>query len=338
MGGVADVERPEVTQAGIDTCSFYLSMAGTAAIAKLDQLPGRPVKYGGKLLGEETTWGEWGHWFGYTAIWRRKTQRLYLHPRLAPEGRLCCIAQFKDKVYDVVARLAAIGLVSYEEPYVTRVDVAADGVFKCARTARNLLHALHAARPPNGGRTEAVGDPVATVYQLTRSGRDKLSRAYDKGRELRERGRRDERARCPQPYEVIRLESIHRYGPGDVHVDGVGAVARENWRSRFVRLVPGQGRTVVVPEDRLRAAIVRRVGDGQMTPAQGERMRLYLELEATGDAARYYGSRQRAERRREARAFGLRVEDAARPEHDFDLGAVIQANDESPAWDARAAA
>lgn len=324
---------PEIVQAGIDTISFYLSLEGSPAIAKISKLPSRPVKYGGHLLGEETSWGGWGHWFGYTAIWRPERYRLYLHPKLVPDGELCRIADVIDRAQGVVARLAAIGVGSYSKPYVTRVDVAADGRFSCQRTAKNLLHAIHGCRVPGGGRTEAMGDPIGTVYMLSRSGRDKQARVYDKGREMRARAPRDERDGLPEPYTLIRAESIHRFPPEQMPLQAVPLIARNLWQSRFARVVPEEGgRTVILPFDGIRDRIVQLVRTGELKAAQGERLRLFLELEATGEAEGYYGPKQFSERRRDARKHGLRVEDAGRAEVDFDLGAVIRSYDESPAW------
>ena len=178
------MQLPEIVQAGIDTISFYLPLEGSPAIDKISKLPARPVKYGGYLLGEEISWGEWGHWFGYTAIWRPERKRLYLHPKLGPDGQLCPVAEFWDQAQVVISRLAAIGICSYGKPYATRIDVAADGQFSCQRTAKNFLQAIYRCRVPGGGRTEAIGDPIGTAYLLSRSGRDKLGRVYDKGVEM----------------------------------------------------------------------------------------------------------------------------------------------------------
>ena len=329
-----DVQLPEIVQAGIDTISFYLSLEGSPAIDKISKLPSRPVKYGGHLLGEESSWGQWGHWFGYTAIWRPERKRLYLHPKLALDGQLCPIGEFWDRVQGVIARLAAIGIGSYGKPYATRIDVAADGRFSCQRTAKNFLQAVYGCRVPGGGRTEAMGDPIGTVYLLTRSGKDKDARVYDKGREMRARAPRDERDGLPEPYTLIRAESIHRYSSEQMPLQAVPLIARSLWQNRFTRIVPEGGRSLIVPFDQVRASIVQLVRVGELKPAKGERLRLFLELEATGEAETYYGPKQFSERRRDARKHGLRVEDAGREEVDFDLGATIRSYDESPAWGA----
>jgi hypothetical protein len=87
-----------------------------------------------------------------------------------------------------------------------------------------------------------------------------------------------------------------------------------------------------VAYDRVRARIVQSVKAGELTPAQGERLRLFLELEASGEAEGFYGQKQFSERRRQARRVGLRVEDAGRHEVDFDIGAVLREYDASLTW------
>jgi hypothetical protein len=63
--------------------------------------------------------------------------------------------------------MAAIGIASYEQPWVTCLDVAVDG--RCEPAAgKLLLDALEAVRPPNGWRTRAIGTPRSTVYFLAR--------------------------------------------------------------------------------------------------------------------------------------------------------------------------
>jgi hypothetical protein len=327
-----DVQLPEIVQSGIDTTRFYYSMEWSPAIAMLSKLPGKPVAYGGTMLGEHTSWGGWAHKFGCRMIWRPERKRLYVFPKLTAADGLCPIGEFEERAQGVMERLAAVGVASYGTPYVTRIDVAADGHFSCQRTARNFLEAIHGCRAPNGGRTDAVGDPIGTVYLLSRTGRDKKGRVYDKGREMRDRARREERAGLAEPYTLIRVESVHRFDPESLPLENVRLVAREMWRQRFMSLVPETGQVVVIPFDLLRARIVQSVKEGLLSPAQGERLRFFLELEATGEAESLYGSKQFTARRREARKRGFRVEDAGRVATDFDLAAVLGAYDRSEAW------
>jgi hypothetical protein len=149
---------------------------------------------------------------------------------------------------------------------------------------------------------------------------------------MRERARRDERDGLPEPYTLIRAESIARFPPEQLPLDAVALIARFNWRNRFLSLIPEGGRTLVIPWHGLRVQIVERVCKGELSASQGERMRMFLELEATGEAESYYGAKRCAGRRREARKVGLRVEDAGREEHDFDLEPILRAYDDSPVW------
>ena len=326
------VDLPEIVQAGIDTVSFYLCLEGSPAIEKIARLPGKPVAYQGTMLGEHASWGEWAHPFGYRAIWRSERKRLYLFPKLAPPNELCPIGEFEARIQRAIERLATVGVVSFMTPFVTRLDVAVDGRFSSPWIARNFLHAIHGCRVPNGGRTGAAGDPIGTIYLLTRTGRDKTGRVYDKGREMKERAGRGGAEGLPEPNELIRVESVHRFGPESVPVDAVAGIARNLWAQRFLSLVPADGQVQVIPFDQVRFRIVQSVKESLMKPSQGERMRLFLELEASGEAAGFYGPKQYAQRRREARALGLRVEDVTRTNVDFDLGAILRAYAESDAW------
>ena len=329
---MGSVDLPEIVQAGIDTVSFYLCLEGSPAVDKVTRLPGKPVAYQGTMLGEHASWGAWAHTFGYRAIWRPERKRLYLFPKLAPPNELCPIDEFESRIQGAVERLAAVGLVSFRTPYVTRLDVAADGHFSCPRTARNFLDAIHGCRVPSGGRTGAAGDPIGTVYLLTRTGRDKTGRVYDKGREMRERAGRGGAEGLPGPNELIRVESVHRFDPESVAVEAVAGSAREMWAQRFLSLIPDEGQVQVMPFDQIRARIVQSVRESRMKASQAERMRLFLELEASGEAEGFYGPKQYGHRRREARALGLRVEDCGRHAVDFDLAVVLRAFAESQAW------
>jgi len=95
-----------------------------------------------------------------------------------------------------------------------------------------------------------MGDPIGTVYLLPRTGKDKTGRVYDKGREMRDRIRGSESNELPEPYALIRVESVQRFKPEQVALDWVALIARASWERRFITLVPDRGgRSVVVPFD-----------------------------------------------------------------------------------------
>lgn len=74
-------------------------------------------------------------------------------------------------------RMAAVGVVSYEAPWVTRVDVAVDA--RCRpEDGKLLLEALEAVRPPNGWRTRGVGTPRSTVYFMARGSEKVEAQSY----------------------------------------------------------------------------------------------------------------------------------------------------------------
>ena len=92
-----DVQLPEIVQAGIDTVSFYLPLERSPAIEKVPKLPGKPVAYGGRMLGDRAWWGQLAHTFGYRAVWMGDSKRLYLWPKLAPPDLLCPVGEFEER-------------------------------------------------------------------------------------------------------------------------------------------------------------------------------------------------------------------------------------------------
>ena len=325
---------PKIAQAGIDTVSFYLCLEGSRRSTR------SPVCLESRWHTGERCSASMRR--GARGLTRSVTER----SGDPSESGCTCFPSWSRRTSCARSASSRVGYimrskswrrsecVSYMTPYVTRLDVAADGCFSSPHTARNFLHAVHGCRVPNGGRTGAAGDPIGTVYLMTRTGRDKTGRVYDKGREIQERVGREDVEGLPGPNELMRVESVHRFDPESVPVEAVAGIARDLWAQRFLSLVPDYGRVQVIPFDRLRACIVQSVKNSRMKPSQAERMRLFLELEATGEADTFYGSKRYGQRRREARALGLRVEDAARTEVDFDVAAILRAYAESDAWTA----
>jgi integrase len=118
----------------------------------------------GKMLGDRASWGAFAHLLGRSvSFWRQETHRLYVQAKLGEEGRLCPLSRLREAVTGLLQRMAIVGLVSYEPPWVTRLDVAVDG--RCSPAdGKLLLDALEACRLPNGWRTHSVGVPRSTVY------------------------------------------------------------------------------------------------------------------------------------------------------------------------------
>jgi hypothetical protein len=71
--------------------------------------------------------GEVVHLLGRSAsFWKSDTKRLYVQAKLADEGQLCPPREIGARTRALMERMAAAGIVSYERPWVTRVDVAVD--------------------------------------------------------------------------------------------------------------------------------------------------------------------------------------------------------------------
>jgi hypothetical protein len=102
----------------------------------------------------------------------------------------------------LIERMATAGVVSYERPWVTRVDVAVDAECESAN-GKLLLDALDAVRLPNGRRTTSTGSPRSTVYFRARSSEHVHARAYC----------RNLKTKSGEPYGRIRLEAEQRFAP-----------------------------------------------------------------------------------------------------------------------------
>ena len=181
------------------------------------------------MLGERSSWGSFAHLLGRSvSFWRQETRRLYVQAKLADEGRLCPLSGLRDAVRGLLDRMAVVGLVSYEVPWVTRLDVAVDG--RCAPAdGKLLLDAVEACRPPNGWRTHSVGVPRSTVYFRARGSEDVKARAYC----------RNLKTKAGEPFGLIRLEAEQRYEPTEMELDEVvnSPFPSMMWQSRYGGLV-----------------------------------------------------------------------------------------------------
>jgi hypothetical protein len=156
--------------------------------------------------------------------------------------------------------------------------VAVDAVCRPSR-GKLLLDALEACRLPNGWRTRSVGMPRSTVYFSARVRDDVKARAYCRNLKTKE----------GEPFARIRLEAQARYEPLDSMLEEViepsfGAAV---WESRFGGL---EGSVTRLAREVQTDQIAGRVGKGEMTYAQGERMGMFLDLERLGLARAYYKS------------------------------------------------
>jgi hypothetical protein len=187
---------------GVDDLTLGFDMQGSPSVKRLNEAPGSQTRRG-KMLGEPTSWGKWAHLLGRSvSFWKSDTKRLYVQAKLAPDGELCPPRDLGGQVKALMERMAVVGLVSYESPWVTRMDVAVDAT--CASAdGKLLLDALEAVRPPNGWRTTSTGVPRSTVYFRGRATERVYARAYC----------RNLKTKQGDPFGLIRLEAEQRFDP-----------------------------------------------------------------------------------------------------------------------------
>jgi hypothetical protein len=138
------------------------------------------------------------------------------------------------------------------------------------------------------------GVPRSTVYFIARVKDDVKARAYC----------RNLKTRQGAPFGRIRLEAQARYGPLDVMLDDVQdpSFCASVWHSRYGGL---EGTVTRLARELQATELAGRVGRGEMTYAQGERMSTFLDLERLGLAEMYYPRSVHMARKREARTLGL---------------------------------
>jgi hypothetical protein len=153
---------------GVDDLTPGFDMEGSPSVPALNAAPGSQTRRG-KMLGEPASWGNWAHLLGRSvSFWKSDTKRLYVQAKLAEAGELCPPREIAGRTGELMERMAAVGIVSYERPWVTRVDVAVDAECESA-DGKLLLDALEAVRLPNGWRTTSTGSPRSTVYFRART-------------------------------------------------------------------------------------------------------------------------------------------------------------------------
>src|SRR5687768_3723478 len=118
-------------------------MQGSKSVPYLNAAAGVEGRRG-KMLGERASWGAWGHLLGRSAaFWKPETNRLYVQAKLSEPGQLCAPEDVSACAGQLIQRMAAIGVVSYSDPWVTRMDVAVDA--RCSPAdGKLLLDALEA--------------------------------------------------------------------------------------------------------------------------------------------------------------------------------------------------
>jgi hypothetical protein len=208
--------------------------------------------------------------------------------------------------------MAVVGLVSHENAWVTRIDVAVDA--ECsALDGKLLLDALESVRPPNGWRTSGVGAPRSTVYFKARATEKVYARAYC----------RNLKTKRGEAFELIRLEAEAGFDPRACPIDRATepSFAAEIWKSRYGNLA---SRVTRLAREVQTVEIAERVKRGELTYAQGERLAMYLDLERLGLARTYYPKTVYAARRREAARLGYGSNELATSPLEVDLTDLLE--------------
>lgn len=307
----ADAGRFEVAAVGVDDLTLGFDMQGSKSVSYLNRAAGAE-SLRGKMLGERSSWGSWAHLLGRSrAFWKSDTNRLYVQAKLVEQGQLCAPGELAASAQGLIERMAAAGIVSYHDPWVTRMDVAVDA--RCRPSdGKLLLDALESVRLPNGWRTRSVGVPRSTVYFSARTSDSVYARAYC----------RNLRLKTGEAFGLIRLESEHRFGPKDCpwEIASDSSFVTDLWTQRYgnlaarVRRIAREVQTVKIHE---------RVKAGELDYKQGERLMAFLDLERLGLATDFYPSTVYVARRREARKLGYSANEAGATDLDVHLGDLL---------------
>ena len=297
---------------GVDDLTLGFDMTGSRSLGRLNEMPGVSTRRG-KMLGQAASWGAWSHVLGRSAaFWKSDTSRLYVQAKLAPAGELCGPAEVGRGVKELMERMAIVGVVSFEEPWITRIDVAVDA--ECAPAdGKLLLDALEAVRLSNGWRTTSVGNPRSTVYFRARQTEKVYARAYC----------RNLKTKQGAPFGLIRLEAEARFDPKQVLLAAVSSpeFVPFIWTSRYGGLASTVTR---LAREAQAIELGRRIGAGELRYAEAERLHLFLELERLGIAASSYPKATLATRRRDAVRLGFAAGDVGQASIDVELAALLE--------------
>ena len=334
-GGSCEISHSEVLQeaqeewkpspdqypsAGIDDATVVFDFTDSTRLGRIPQWAEQGTKQRGGM--RMTFEGERGVtsdiWAPHVAYWYASTRRLHVqlkdlggkHTLLPLDGLSAAVNAFQ------LRQLASANAFSYLPVKVTRLDVAVDLWFEDRVEGRRMLDALHLARYSGGLSGSLFRD--TTVYIRPDGARKPALTgvAYCRGSLHRN---------LAKPYEWIRLEAKKYYRPfGEApSIDQVDAdFCGKQWEAIFMK-AQSPSSLQSVPGEALTMTILERVKAGELGSAAGERLRMYLELERLGVADEYYTAAQLRERRKEARKYGLTLDDAVVQSIDFALGEIL---------------
>ncbi len=320
-----EIPYVEIAQAGIDDITLGLEMRGSRCITRAMELAkeGRATRYGQFQLGHEGEFGKFYNLLNRQFItWSPKSSRLYIQAKLAEKGELTPVGLLQDAVQGLLKKLAILGVVSYEEPFVTRLDVTADGYFENPAIGKALLGAMLSVRLPGQLVARPWGIPMTTIYHSLPSGKVQ-ARCYCRAAKTGE----------GSTYSLIRLEREKKWEPGEqVLRDLTPDVCKAIWDRHFLAVVPESGRCSVLSEEALLMELRDRIKEGSITHSGAERVFLYSKADQLGLVEEIYPARTLAERRREVRRFGVKLESEELEGLDFAFGDLLNAYSLSRAW------
>jgi hypothetical protein len=305
--------RFEAVAYGLDDLTLGFNMEGSRSVPALNAAPGSQTRRG-KMLGEPASWGRWVHLLGRSvSFWKADTKRLYVQAKLADEGELCHPREVAARTRSLFDRMAAAGIVSYEQPWVTRLDVAVDAECESA-DGKLLLDALEAVRLPNGWRTTSTGRPRSTVYFRARATEHVHARAYC----------RNLKTKTGEPYGRIRLEAEQRFDPKQCPLEYAEqpAFVAAIWKGRYANLA---SRVTRLAREVQAMGLAERMRRGELSHGQAERLHLFLDLERLGLARQCYRDSVYAARRRESTKLGYSANEDGADSLDAELADLLAA-------------
>jgi hypothetical protein len=124
-----------------------------------------------------------------------------------------------------------------------------------------------------------------------------------------------------EPFGQIRLEAQERFEPGKLLLDAVNVFTLVAiWNSRYGRLT---GEVRRLSREVQTAELAAKVAAGELSPAEGERVSMLLDLERLGLAQSYYPPAMHAARRRLATKLGFSANQSGSDALTVDLAALL---------------